>query len=169
MQLTFVTDLGQSYSMDINSGMELENVMVLLEAESGIPVVKQSVSYNEQDINAPKSTLRKLGVNEASAMLLLRCKVPVPNVAGRALVEQDSEMMCLATLTSCTSCEKYNLTLWLLLSQTRSVSLSCCNRHGVQQMIMSPECAGHNNVLRRPALLRHRTQGPPQATLFGYP
>ncbi|KAJ7369015.1 hypothetical protein DFH08DRAFT_37667 [Mycena albidolilacea] len=33
MQLTFVTDLGQSYSMDIDSGMELENVMALLEAE----------------------------------------------------------------------------------------------------------------------------------------
>lgn len=33
MQLTFVNDLGQSYSMDIDPGMELENVMALLEAE----------------------------------------------------------------------------------------------------------------------------------------
>jgi DNA damage-inducible protein 1 len=103
MQLTFVTDLGQSYSMDIDSGMELENIMALLEAEvrcsfltfslcvhlggqSGIPVVEQSISYNGRDINAPKSTLRELGVNEDNAMLLLRRKVPVPNVAGRWVV-----------------------------------------------------------------------------------
>ncbi|KAF7328974.1 DNA damage-inducible v-SNARE binding protein [Mycena venus] len=95
MQLTFVTDLGQSYSMDIDSGMELENVMALLEAESGIPVGEQSITYNGRDLGAPKSTLRELGVNEDNAMLLLRRKVP--NVAGRA-VEQDSEMMRLQLL-----------------------------------------------------------------------
>jgi hypothetical protein len=33
MQLTFVTDLGQSYAVDIDPDMELENVMALLEAE----------------------------------------------------------------------------------------------------------------------------------------
>jgi hypothetical protein len=35
MQLTFVTDLGQSYTVDIDPDMELENVMALLEAEVG--------------------------------------------------------------------------------------------------------------------------------------
>ena len=35
MQLTFVTDLGQSYAVDIDPDMELENVMALLEAEVG--------------------------------------------------------------------------------------------------------------------------------------
>lgn len=33
MQLTFVTDLGQTYAVDIDPDMELENVMALLEAE----------------------------------------------------------------------------------------------------------------------------------------
>lgn len=33
MQLTFVTDLGQSFVVDIDADMELENVMALLEAE----------------------------------------------------------------------------------------------------------------------------------------
>jgi len=33
MQLTFVTDLGQSYAVEIDPDMELENVMALLEAE----------------------------------------------------------------------------------------------------------------------------------------
>ncbi|KAK7042530.1 hypothetical protein R3P38DRAFT_2693277, partial [Favolaschia claudopus] len=97
MQLTFVTDLGQTYSMDIDPGMELENVMALLEAESEIPVDEQSISYQGRDLNAPKSTLRQLGVNEDNAMLLLRRKVPVPNVAGRQ-VEHDAEMMRLQLL-----------------------------------------------------------------------
>ena len=33
MELTFVTDLGQSFTIEIDSKMELENVMALLEAE----------------------------------------------------------------------------------------------------------------------------------------
>lgn len=33
MQVTFVTDLGQTYAVDIDPDMELENVMALLEAE----------------------------------------------------------------------------------------------------------------------------------------
>lgn len=33
MELTFVTDLGQSFVVEIDPNMELENVMALLEAE----------------------------------------------------------------------------------------------------------------------------------------
>lgn len=33
MELTFYTDLGQSYVVEIDPNMELENVMALLEAE----------------------------------------------------------------------------------------------------------------------------------------
>lgn len=33
MELTFVNDLGQSFVLDIDPNMELENVMALLEAE----------------------------------------------------------------------------------------------------------------------------------------
>lgn len=33
MELTFVNDLGQSFVIEIDPNMELENVMVLLEAE----------------------------------------------------------------------------------------------------------------------------------------
>ncbi len=38
MNLTFVTDLGQTFSVEIDSDMELETVMVLLEAEVSINV-----------------------------------------------------------------------------------------------------------------------------------
>jgi hypothetical protein len=33
MELTFVTDLGQSFVVEIDPNMEFENVMALLEAE----------------------------------------------------------------------------------------------------------------------------------------
>ncbi|KAJ7194608.1 hypothetical protein GGX14DRAFT_476283, partial [Mycena pura] len=112
MELTFVTDLGHSFVIDIDPGMELENVMALLEAESGIPVGEQSISHNGRNLSAPKSTLRELGVVENNAMLLLRRKVP--NMAGGCgtnynlsvhglttsyrAVEQDAEMMRLQIL-----------------------------------------------------------------------
>lgn len=35
MRITFVTDLGATYSVEIDPKMELENVMALLEAEVG--------------------------------------------------------------------------------------------------------------------------------------
>jgi DNA damage-inducible protein 1 len=34
MELTFINDLGQTFTIDIDPGMELENVMALLEAEA---------------------------------------------------------------------------------------------------------------------------------------
>ncbi|KAI0732821.1 hypothetical protein C8Q72DRAFT_67802 [Fomitopsis betulina] len=78
MELTFVTDLGQSFVVEIDPNMELENVMALLEAESDIPVHEQSISYEGRELSNPKATMTQLGVGD-SAMLLLRRKV---NVAG---------------------------------------------------------------------------------------
>ncbi|KAH9006784.1 hypothetical protein EDB86DRAFT_7086 [Lactarius hatsudake] len=55
MRLTFVDDLGQTYSVDIDPDMELENVMALLEAESGIPVNEQSISHEGRELNNTKA------------------------------------------------------------------------------------------------------------------
>ncbi|KAK2465970.1 hypothetical protein APHAL10511_001611 [Amanita phalloides] len=93
MELTFVNDLGQTFTIDIDPSMELENVMALLEAESGIPVSEQSISHDGRELSDPKATLRQLGVSH-NAMLLLRRKV---TVAGRS-IEQDAEMMRLQIL-----------------------------------------------------------------------
>jgi len=93
MKLTFVTDLGQSFVVEIDPDMELENVMALLEAESGIPILEQSIHYEGVDLSNPKATMKECGVGD-QAMLLLRRKV---SVAGRTL-EQDSEMMRLQVL-----------------------------------------------------------------------
>jgi len=94
MELTFVTDLGESFVVEIDPNMELENVMALLEAESGIPVSEQSISYEGRDLSGnPKTTMAEYGMSD-HAMLLLRRKVVV---AGRS-TEQDSEMMRLQLL-----------------------------------------------------------------------
>ena len=37
MELTFITELGQSFVVEIDPNMELENVMALLEAEVHFP------------------------------------------------------------------------------------------------------------------------------------
>ena len=98
MRLTFVTDLGQTYTVEIDPKMELENVMALLEAEvsdsmnnvspklrsffvdkSGIPVAEQSISYDGRELSNAKATMEGLGVSD-DAMLQIRRKV---SVAGR--------------------------------------------------------------------------------------
>lgn len=93
MQLSFFTETGQSYVVEIDSQMELENIMALLEAESGIPVVEQSISIDGRDLSDPKKTMAAEGVTD-NAVLLLRRKV---TVAGRT-VEQDAEMIRLRIL-----------------------------------------------------------------------
>jgi hypothetical protein len=94
MRLTFVTDLGQTYSIEIDPNMELADVMALLEAEvndplwcttsahvlprskSGIPSSEQSISHEGRELNNPKATMEGLGVSD-NAMLLFRRKTSV--------------------------------------------------------------------------------------------
>lgn len=93
MRLTFVNDFGQTYSVDIDPDMELENVMALLEAESGIPVNEQSISHEGRELNNTKATMKGLGVRD-NAMLLLRKKITV----GGRRAEQDAETIRLQIL-----------------------------------------------------------------------
>ncbi|ETW84018.1 hypothetical protein HETIRDRAFT_449607 [Heterobasidion irregulare TC 32-1] len=93
MELTFVNDFGQSFVVEIDPNMELENVMALLEAESNIPAHEQSISFEGRELSNPKATMRELGVGD-NAVLLLRRKV---NIAGQPAA-QDSEMMRLQLL-----------------------------------------------------------------------
>lgn len=85
--------MGQSFVIEIDPQMSLEDIMALLEAESGIPTREQSISFEGRDLNNSKSTMAELGVAD-DAVLLLRRKV---TVAGRSM-EQDSEMMRLQLL-----------------------------------------------------------------------
>ena len=43
MELTFVNDLGQSFVVEIDPNMELENVMALLEAEVSDEMIPANV------------------------------------------------------------------------------------------------------------------------------
>jgi hypothetical protein len=103
MKLTFMTDLGQTFVVEIDPEMELENVMALLEAEvrdqnyltspalrtdlssfqSSIPIAEQSISYEDRELGNPKATIRQLGVEGEDATLLLRRRVA--NIAGRCV------------------------------------------------------------------------------------
>ncbi|KAG8765525.1 DNA damage-inducible protein 1 [Ceratobasidium sp. 428] len=93
MRLSFVTDTGQSYQVDVDPQMEMENIMALLEAESDIPVAEQSISHNGVDLVDPKATLSSAGVQEDSMLHLRRKAV----IAGRP-AEHDDEMMRLQLL-----------------------------------------------------------------------
>lgn len=104
MKLTFVTDLGHTFVVEIDPEMELENVMALLEAEvrdqnyltppalrtdlsvfqSSIPIAEQSISYENRELGNPKATIRQLGVEGENAMLVLRRRVA--NIAGRCVL-----------------------------------------------------------------------------------
>ena len=112
MELTFVTDLGQTFVVEIDPNMELENVMALLEAEvrssirvwvaqtslicstpqSSIPVNEQSISYEGRELQDPKATIRQLGVRGENAMLLLRRKIA--NIGGRCALPQSTRARC---------------------------------------------------------------------------
>jgi len=94
MNLTFVTDIGETYPVEIDPNMTLEDVMALLEAESGIPVAEQSISCEGRDLGNVKHTMLECGVPDNS-MLHLRRKVNMP---GGRQVEQDAEMMRLQLL-----------------------------------------------------------------------
>jgi DNA damage-inducible protein 1 len=93
MKITFTTELGQPFQLEIDPSMDLASIMALLEVESGIPVNEQSISSNNVDLSDPTATMRALGVTEG-ASLALRRKV---NIAGRSM-EHDSEMMRLQLL-----------------------------------------------------------------------
>lgn len=97
MKLTFFTELGESYAVEIDENMELENIMALLEAESGIPVAEQSISHEGRDLSNPNATMKDSGVAD-SAMLLLRRKVNVAGISGSRELERDAEMMRLQIL-----------------------------------------------------------------------
>jgi DNA damage-inducible protein 1 len=102
MKITFVTELGEAFVVEIDSSMELENVMALLEVEvsvqfplyifqrsfctitsslqSGIPIHEQNIEYQGRELTNPKATMAQLGLS-SEALLAFRRKVAT--VGGR--------------------------------------------------------------------------------------
>jgi len=64
MELTFVTDLGNTFVVEIDANMELGNVMVLLEAEVSFTFNKHSSRFSDVDFGSPQY----LSVNRAYPM-----------------------------------------------------------------------------------------------------
>ncbi|GAA5974133.1 hypothetical protein JCM11641_003456 [Rhodosporidiobolus odoratus] len=93
--LTVATEEGTTFNLDVDLSMELENVLALLEADSGIPVDDQLLFFSGRQLNSMKGSLESSGV-KANDMLLLRQKSNDPssgaNVAGRN-IDDDAEVM----------------------------------------------------------------------------
>lgn len=88
MYLTFVTDNGDGYPVEIDPGMELGNVMALLEAESGIRVEEQTIYFEGRLLDDTSKTMEQLGLGHDS-MLLLRRRPSVAKQTGTS----DAEMI----------------------------------------------------------------------------
>ena len=53
MELTFVTELGETFAVEIDENMELENVMALLEAEVS-SIHTHTLAFNAVDHRRPR-------------------------------------------------------------------------------------------------------------------
>ncbi|CEQ39200.1 SPOSA6832_00692 [Sporobolomyces salmonicolor] len=94
MLVTVATEEGNTFSLDLDPTMELENVLALLEAESGISVDDQLLFFSGKQLTGLKDSLESYGVNSGD-VLLLRQRSTDPgsqSVAGRN-VDRDSETM----------------------------------------------------------------------------
>ncbi|RUP46645.1 aspartyl protease-domain-containing protein [Jimgerdemannia flammicorona] len=75
MRLSITTEKGDLYNLEIDSQMELENFMALIEAESTVPPEQQSLFHNGRELTDIKQTLQQYGVVQDD-ILLLRRKAP---------------------------------------------------------------------------------------------
>ncbi|KAG6861967.1 hypothetical protein C0995_009151 [Termitomyces sp. Mi166 len=85
MNLTFVTAWGETYPIEIDPNMELENLMALLEAECGIPVPEQSIWFENKELNEPKRTMQELGVSNNAVLLLRKVSDPAGQADAREI------------------------------------------------------------------------------------
>lgn len=99
--LTIAQETGDTLNLDVDLGMELENLQALLEADSGVPVNDQMLFFSGRQLTNPKDTLavrviqllphehrltlplQSYGVN-ANDMLLLRQKSNDPGTSAVA-------------------------------------------------------------------------------------
>lgn len=50
MHITFVTDVGETYNLEIDPNMEMENIMALLEAEVSVATIATCLSLGGRTI-----------------------------------------------------------------------------------------------------------------------
>ncbi|GAA5921545.1 hypothetical protein JCM1841_000563 [Sporobolomyces salmonicolor] len=94
MLVTVATEEGNTFSLDLDPTMELENVLALLEAESGISVDDQLLFFSGKQLTGLKDSLESYGVNSGDVLLLRQRSTDLgsQSVAGRN-VDRDSETM----------------------------------------------------------------------------
>ncbi|KAK4051473.1 DNA damage-inducible protein 1 [Microbotryomycetes sp. JL221] len=94
MRVTIATEDGQTFVIDVDPTMELENVAALLEADTGIAVDDQALFIAGRQLTGKNETFQSLGVNQDDILLLRSNSAPTAStsVAGRD-VNAESETM----------------------------------------------------------------------------
>jgi len=95
MQITFVTNT-DTFPIDIDPDMKLQDVQALLEAESGIPVSEQFITLDGRELSQPMVTMKDLGVSDNSMLLLRRRAAPSSGASREG--SHDAEMARLQIL-----------------------------------------------------------------------
>jgi DNA damage-inducible protein 1 len=77
MKITVTSEDDSLFTLDVNTDLELENFLALVEFESGIPANNVIVWYEGNHLKDLKKTLSAYGVKEGD-VLLLRKKETLP-------------------------------------------------------------------------------------------
>ncbi|PWN53052.1 hypothetical protein IE53DRAFT_222825 [Violaceomyces palustris] len=68
--ITIATEDGQTYAVETDANIEIENLKALLEADCGVPPESQDLFYNARPLDDPKRTLASFGVANDDLILL---------------------------------------------------------------------------------------------------
>ncbi|KAL1918987.1 uncharacterized protein VTP21DRAFT_2368 [Calcarisporiella thermophila] len=70
MRISIATEDGDCRNLEVDSGMELENIKALIEAEFGVSSENQIILHNGRELNEAKVTLQQVGVVQDDILLL---------------------------------------------------------------------------------------------------
>ncbi|SNX82729.1 related to DNA-damage inducible protein 2 [Melanopsichium pennsylvanicum] len=68
--ITVITESDQTFPIDVDATIELENLSALLEVDSSIPAQHQQLLHKGNPLNEPKATLASLGVSNDDLLIL---------------------------------------------------------------------------------------------------
>ncbi|KAI8053067.1 ubiquitin-related domain-containing protein [Syncephalis plumigaleata] len=72
MPLTITTHDGQLYAVELELATTVENLQLVVEIESGVPVAEQRLIHHGQALSDPTKTLRELGIEQDDVIILER-------------------------------------------------------------------------------------------------
>ncbi|WFD35382.1 DNA damage-inducible protein 1 [Malassezia cuniculi] len=68
--ITFVDAAGNTFPIDADASIEIENIKAILEADTGIPAESQSLRYRDQELDDASRTLESYGVVDGELLVV---------------------------------------------------------------------------------------------------